>query len=134
MSLSTRSFAECSGAFWLVFGGCGSAVLAARAPASISVVGSPSLSVLTVIFWVTPLAGATFAVLTYGLLHFGGGALGRTARHQRFGATLTPVSITRIRQTRDDGRRHSDKSGRQKSWFPALIIKPALRTRRPMSL
>src|SRR5512134_2707674 len=39
MSLSIRSFAECLGTFWLVFGGCGSAVLAARAPASVGVLG-----------------------------------------------------------------------------------------------
>jgi aquaporin Z len=32
MSLSKRSFAEFIGTFWLVFGGCGSAVLAAAFP------------------------------------------------------------------------------------------------------
>ncbi len=32
MSLSKRAFAECIGTFWLVFGGCGSAVLAAAFP------------------------------------------------------------------------------------------------------
>src|SRR5437879_10000911 len=32
MSLTKRMFAECIGTFWLVFGGCGSAVLAAAFP------------------------------------------------------------------------------------------------------
>ena len=32
MSLSKRLVAECVGTFWLVFGGCGSAVLAAAFP------------------------------------------------------------------------------------------------------
>lgn len=32
MSLQKRAFAECIGTFWLVFGGCGSAVLAAAFP------------------------------------------------------------------------------------------------------
>ncbi len=32
MSLSKRAFAEFAGTFWLVFGGCGSAVLAAAFP------------------------------------------------------------------------------------------------------
>jgi len=32
MSLQKRAFAECLGTFWLVFGGCGSAVLAAAFP------------------------------------------------------------------------------------------------------
>ena len=32
MNLSKRTIAECLGTFWLVFGGCGSAVLAAAFP------------------------------------------------------------------------------------------------------
>src|ERR1700758_2770362 len=32
MNLSKRAIAECLGTFWLVFGGCGSAVLAAAFP------------------------------------------------------------------------------------------------------
>src|SRR5947199_3773283 len=32
MNLSKRALAECIGTFWLVFGGCGSAVLAAAFP------------------------------------------------------------------------------------------------------
>jgi hypothetical protein len=36
MSLSKRSIAEFIGTFWLVFGGCGSAVLAAAFPGLVS--------------------------------------------------------------------------------------------------
>ena len=36
MSLSKRSVVEALGTFWLVFGGCGSAVLAAAFPTSAS--------------------------------------------------------------------------------------------------
>jgi aquaporin Z len=63
MSLSTRSIAECLGTFWLVFGGCGSAVLAAGAPASIGALGVAlafGLSVMTMAYAVGPVSGGHF--------------------------------------------------------------------------
>ena len=52
-SLSKRCYAETFGTFWLVFGGCGSAVLAG------SGIG---------VFWLAPMAGAALAGFVYPFL------------------------------------------------------------------
>src|SRR5580700_4168355 len=61
MSLSKRSFAEFIGTFWLVFGGCGSAVLAAAFPGlGIGFVGVSlafGLTVLTMAFAIGHISG-----------------------------------------------------------------------------
>ena len=61
MSLSKRSFAEFLGTFWLVFGGCGSAVLAAAFPQlGIGFVGVAlafGLTVLTMAFAIGHISG-----------------------------------------------------------------------------
>jgi aquaporin Z len=60
-SLSRRSLAECLGTFWLVFGGCGSAVLAAAFPGlGIGFVGVAlafGLTVLTMAFAIGHISG-----------------------------------------------------------------------------
>jgi glycerol uptake facilitator-like aquaporin len=53
MSLSKRAIAEFFGTFWLVFGGCGSAVLAAAC-------GGWALSQLW-LFWPAPIAAGVLA-------------------------------------------------------------------------
>jgi aquaporin Z len=62
MSLAKRSLAECVGTFWLVFGGCGSAVLAATFPRlGIGFVGVAlafGLTVLTMVYAIGPISGA----------------------------------------------------------------------------
>jgi aquaporin Z len=63
MSLSTRSFAEFLGTFWLVFGGCGAAVIAAGTPASIGALGVAlafGLTVMTMAYAVGPISGGHF--------------------------------------------------------------------------
>src|ERR1700735_3863645 len=61
MSLSKRAFAEFIGTFWLVFGGCGSAVLAAAFPGlGIGFVGVAlafGLTVLTMAFAIGHISG-----------------------------------------------------------------------------
>ncbi|MDE3104040.1 MAG: aquaporin Z [Acidobacteriota bacterium] len=61
MSLSKRAIAEFFGTFWLVFGGCGAAVLAAAFPAlGIGFVGVAlafGLTVLTMAFAIGPISG-----------------------------------------------------------------------------
>jgi aquaporin Z len=61
MSLSKRAFAECIGTFWLVFGGCGSAVLAAAFPSlGIGFVGVAlafGLTVLTMAYAIGHISG-----------------------------------------------------------------------------
>src|SRR3954470_19238168 len=61
-SLSKRLAAECFGTFWLVFGGCGSAVLAARFPeVGIGLVGVSlafGLTVLTIAYSLGHVSGA----------------------------------------------------------------------------
>src|SRR5580693_6997218 len=60
-SLSRRSLAECLGTFWLVLGGCGSAVLAAAFPGlGIGFVGVAlafGLTVLTMAFAIGHISG-----------------------------------------------------------------------------
>lgn len=62
MSLMKRSVAEMVGTFWLVFGGCGSAVLAAAFPGlGIGFVGVAlafGLTVLTMVYAIGPISGA----------------------------------------------------------------------------
>ena len=64
MSLSKRAIAEFIGTFWLVFGGCGSAVLAARFPD----VGIGLLGVALAF-------GLTVLTMVYALGHISGGHL-----------------------------------------------------------
>jgi len=64
MSLSKRAIAEFVGTFWLVFGGCGSAVLAARFPE----VGIGLLGVALAF-------GLTVLTMVYALGHISGGHL-----------------------------------------------------------
>src|ERR1700686_1255192 len=60
-SLSKRAIAECIGTFWLVFGGCGSAVLAAAFPGlGIGFAGVAlafGLTLLTMTFAIGPISG-----------------------------------------------------------------------------
>ncbi|MGO9259909.1 MAG: aquaporin Z [Bryobacteraceae bacterium] len=62
MSLSKRATAEFIGTFWLVFGGCGSAVLAAAFPSLgigfLGVALAFGLTVLTMVYTVGPVSGA----------------------------------------------------------------------------
>src|SRR3954452_22052193 len=64
MSLWRRSIAELCGTFWLVLGGCGSAVLAASFPGlGIGFAGVAlafGLTVLTMAYALGPVAGALF--------------------------------------------------------------------------
>src|ERR1700736_5263732 len=61
MSLSKRAFAEFIGTFWLVFGGCGSAVLAAAFPGLgigfAGVARAFGLTVLTMAFAIRHISG-----------------------------------------------------------------------------
>jgi aquaporin Z len=61
MTLGKRSFAEFIGTFWLVFGGCGSAVLAAAFPnlgiGFLGVAFAFGLTLLTMAFTIGPISG-----------------------------------------------------------------------------
>src|SRR5512147_3232916 len=61
MSLSKRAVAEFLGTFWLVFGGCGSAVLAAAFPqlgiGFLGVALAFGLTLLTMAFAIGPISG-----------------------------------------------------------------------------
>jgi aquaporin Z len=61
MSLTKRAFAEFFGTFWLVFGGCGSAVLAAAFPnlgiGFLGVAFAFGLTLLTMAFTIGPISG-----------------------------------------------------------------------------
>ena len=60
MSLFKRSVTELLGTFWLVLGGCGSAVLAASSPLGIGVLGVAlafGLTVLTMAFAIGHISG-----------------------------------------------------------------------------
>jgi glycerol uptake facilitator-like aquaporin len=85
MPLSKRAFAEFIGTFWLVFGGCGSAVLAAAFPALGIGIAVTNLSVNPArgtgpavfvggwaveqlwLFWVAPIIGAAPAGVVYAV-------------------------------------------------------------------
>src|SRR3989337_201268 len=72
MPLGKRATAEFIGTFWLVFGGCGSAVLAAAFPElGIGFAGVAlafGLTVLTMAYAVAPVSGAHFnPAITVGL-------------------------------------------------------------------
>ncbi|MGH6851790.1 MAG: aquaporin, partial [Methylocella sp.] len=64
MDLGKRSFAEFLGTFWLVFGGCGSAVIAAAYPqlgiGYLGVALAFGLTVLTMAYAVGNISGAYF--------------------------------------------------------------------------
>ena len=77
MPILKRSVAELLGTFWLVFGGCGSAVLAAKFPeVGIGLVGVSlafGLTVVTMAYAVGPISGGHFnPAVTLGL--FAGGS------------------------------------------------------------
>ena len=80
MALRIRLIAEFIGTFWLVFGGCGSAIYAAGFPGvGIGLLGVSVAFGLTVVtmayaighieqlwlFWLAPLAGAVLAGMVY---------------------------------------------------------------------
>lgn len=79
MQLARRAFAEFVGTFWLVLGGCGSAVLAAAFPeVGIGLLGVSlafGLTVLTMAFAIGHIFGES------GPQHRPGGDHGRLGRH-----------------------------------------------------
>lgn len=76
MSLSTKCFAELFGTFWLVLGGCGSAVLAAKFPETgigfLGVAFAFGLTVLTMAYAVGHISGGHFNPAVSVGLAFGG--------------------------------------------------------------
>ena len=69
MSLNKRCVAECLGTFWLVFGGCGSAVLAAVFAASL---GSTPISLGIAFVGVSCAFGLTVLTMAYAIGHISG--------------------------------------------------------------
>ena len=109
MPILKRSVAELLGTFWLVFGGCGSAVLAAKFPeVGIGLVGVSlafGLTVVTMAYAVGPISGGHFnPAVTLGV--FAGGrikagdvaALHHRAGHRR-GARGVAAQLPSLRAT-----------------------------------
>lgn len=78
MSLGKRMGAELIGTFWLVLGGCGSAVLAASSPLGIGVLGVAfafGLTVLTMAFAIGHISGCHLNLPCRSGLWWGGAFL-----------------------------------------------------------
>jgi len=104
MSLPKRAFAEFLGTFWLVFGGCGSAVLAAKFPdVGIGLLGVSfafGLSVLTMAYAIGHVSGAHLnPAVSVGLVvarRFPARELGAYVVAQVFGAITASIVLFAI--------------------------------------
>ena len=128
MSLWRRSIAELCGTFWLVLGGCGSAVLAAAFPGlGIGFAGVAlafGLSVLTMAYALGPLSGAHFnPAVTVGLCAWAGAFPAemrrRTSRLRCWARCWQAWCSTA-----------SPRARRGSAWLPALPPTATARTRR----
>ncbi|HYJ52984.1 MAG TPA: aquaporin Z [Allosphingosinicella sp.] len=101
MKLWQKMLAECAGTFWLVFGGCGSAVIAAAFPAvGIGLLGVAlafGLTVLTAAYTFGPISGGHFnPAVSLGLCvagRFPARELGPYALAQVIGAILAAILL-----------------------------------------
>ena len=99
MSLGKKCVAECLGTFWLVFGGCGSAVLAAVFAASL---GSTPISLGIGFVGVSLAFGLTVLTMAYTVGHISGChlnpavTLGLTAGGRFKGADVVPYIASQV--------------------------------------